>query len=278
MLDGKRSRGSRASLGRMAEHDASARLLALVSAGRFRLALPAELVRGVALTAASAPPPVSLLALLGEPEVAPPAWTLTLLLPEGPRQFSVDGMHGVRPRGDAAFFNLPLGLGVEPASLVRGVLKLTDGLALELRPEVLSTLAPPTPRPPMPLAWEDEPAPRALLCTLAGRSVGFPLTHVLSVLANPRPTPVPRAAAGVCGVVEHAQTLYGAFDPGGHFFGRPSTGAFGVLVEQGERTWLVLADAVGGVRQGFAPQAGGEPGWMQGERGERALFMRLQGV
>jgi hypothetical protein len=261
----------------MAEHDVSARLVALVAAGRYRLALPAELVREVGQVQPG-DDLVSLLEVLGEPSVVRPAWSLTLVLPEGPRRFGIDGVESVRPLATAAFYNLPLGLGLEPVSLLRGALKLDDGLALELRPEALSTLGPPRAREAMPMGWVDEPAPRALICTLAGRSVGFPLTQVLSVLARPRLTPVPRASPGVCGVIEHAQTLYGAVDPGGIFFGRPSTGDFGVLVEQGDRTWLILADAVGGVRQGFRPVAGGEPGWMQGERGERALFMRLRGA
>jgi chemotaxis signal transduction protein len=97
-------------------------------------------------------------------------------------------------------------------------------------------------------------------------------------VARPAICPVPRAGPGVRGVVEHGQTLYPVVDVGMLHFGRPASGELGVLVEQEGRPFLVLADAIRGVRNGFRFVAGAEPGWMEGERGERALFLRLDGT
>jgi chemotaxis signal transduction protein len=117
-----------------------------------------------------------------------------------------------------------------------------------------------------------------LVATAGGRSLGFALPQVLAVVGKPAVCPVPRARPGVRGVVEHGQILYPALDVGGLYFGRPATGEFGVLVEQHGRASLVLVDEVRGMRAGFRAVSGAEPGWLEGERGERALFLRVDGT
>lgn len=256
--------------------DRAARLLALVRAGPYRFALPAEAVFEVArVPPVPTPGSASLVAALGEPE-GQGEWGLALrgaML----RAYRVDAVEGVRELGAARFYNLPHGVGLDPPELVRGALVVDGALALELRPEVLEGLSPLPPRPPPLLSVWTEPAPKALVFTAAGRSLAFPLPQVLSVVARPPICAVPRASPGIRGVVEHGQTLYPVLDLGGLYFDRPGTGELGVLVEQDGRPWLVLADAVRGVRSGFKPISDGEPGWMQDERGERALFLRLDG-
>lgn len=256
---------------------ATARLVALVRAGRYRFALPAEAVFEVArMGPEGALDDISLLEALGEPP-GHGDWGVAL---KGAslRAYRVDAVEGVRELGSARFYNLPHGVGLLPPELIRGAFVLDGALALELRPEVLDGLPPATPRSRPEMRLWTEPAPKALVFTAAGRSLGFPLTQVLSVVARPPLCPVPRAGPGIRGVVEHGQTLYPVVDVGDLFFDRPSSGELGVLVEQDGRPWLVLADAVRGVRNGFKTASDGEPGWMQDERGEQALFLRLEGA
>ncbi|MBS2032627.1 MAG: chemotaxis protein CheW [Deltaproteobacteria bacterium] len=264
----------------MIDPRASARLLALVRAGPFRLALAAEAVIEVARLPEGQKlrelEPIPLLRALGEPGSTGGEWAIAV---QGKtlRAYRVDAVEGIRERGQAALYHLPTGVGVEPDSLFRGAFSLEGALALELRPETLEDLPPPNLKSPAPMRFTSEPAPKALIFTVAGRSLGFGLPQVLSVVAKPVTCPVPRAGAGICGVVEYGQTLYPVVDLGALHFGRPSTGELGVLVEQDGRSYLVLADAVRGVRNGFRPVAGAEPGWLEGEKGERALFVRLEG-
>lgn len=260
----------------MTEPRAVARLVALVRAGPYRLALPAEAVFEVArMGPEGALDDISLLAALGEEGGAHGEWGVALK-GNSLRAYRVDEVEGVRELGSARFYNLPAGVGLQPPELVRGALVMDGALALELRPEVLDGLPPAPERAKPELHFWPEPAPKALIFSAAGRSLGFALPQVLSVVAKPALCPVPRAGPGIRGVVEHGQTLYPVVDLGTLFFDRPSTGELGILVEQDGRPWLVLADAVRGVRNGFKP-SGGEPGWMQDERGERALFLRLDG-
>jgi len=256
----------------MADSLASARLVALVRAGPYRLALPAEAVREVVRAGDGE----SLLRALGEPETVAGEWAVALQA-KSLRRFRVDAVEGVRPRGDSPSLNLPAGVGVDVPELFRGAFQMDGALALELRPEALDDLPPRAMGSPPALHGTSEPAPRALLFTAAGRSIGFALPQVLSVVARPAVCPVPRAGLGVRGVVEHGQTLYPVLDLGARHFGRPSPGELGVLVDQDGRALLVLADAILGVRQGFRAVDGDEPGWLQGERGERALFPLLEG-
>ena len=264
----------------MIDPRASARLLALVRVGPFRLALAAEAVLEVARVHPGQKlrglEPTSLLRVLGEPELTPGEWAIAV---QGRtlQAYQVDAVEGIRERGQAALYHLPSGVGVEPESLFRGAFSLDGALALEVLPESLEELQPLPERPLPPMRFATDPASKALVFTSAGRSLAFALPQVMSVVAKPVICPVPRAGPGICGVVEHAQMLYPVVDLGALYFGRPSTAELGVLVEQDGRPFLVLADAVRGVHEGFRSVAGTEPGWLEGEKGERALFPRLEG-
>jgi len=271
----------------MIDPDSSARLCAIVRSGPYRLAFAAERVlqvahlggRGASGDAASAgsslhgAPVRALLEVLGDAAPQRGEWGIAV---QGRtiQAYAVDGVEGISEQAPSPTFNLPLGVGAEPAELFRGVITQGGALALDVRPEALERpRGSPRPAAPSP-TYAEGPVPRALVFTAAGRSLAFALPQVLSVVAQPTVCAVPRARAGVRGVVEHGQTLYPVIDLGALYFQRPSTGALGVLVEQQGRPFMVLADAVRGMVEDFRAVAG-EPGWMESERGERALFFAL---
>ena len=255
----------------------SSQLVAVVRAGPFRLAVPASQVRDVlrvepGQAAVGEQPLLPLCAALGGP-AGSGGWALRMTVPDSPA-LGVEAMEGVLDAGASTVFHLPAALGVSPPSLFGGAEQLGGTLALELDVAVLLALAqhPPPTTAPWTLRPAVEPAERALVCVVAGRSLGFALPHVLSVLAAPVVAPVPRVRPGIRGVVLHAQSLYPLLDAGEVLYGRATSGAFGVVIDMEGATWVVLADAVLGVRSGFRPVAGDQPGWMEGQRGERAFF------
>jgi len=258
------------------ESSSPARLAAVFRAGPFRLALPASGLREVARlepgTRSLRGIALEPLALLrGGPADGPPGeWAVAV---EGGRAFSVDSVEGVLEAREALFFNLPAALGVEPPGLFRGALQVGNALALEITPEALVALGPArSQRVGGPPRYAMEPASKALIFTAAGRSMAFALPQVLSVISRPEVAPVPRILPGRVGVTVHAQTLYPVVDLGALFFGRPTPLEMGIVVEVEGTPWVVLAEAVRGVRAGFRAAGEGIPGWMEGERGERALF------
>jgi hypothetical protein len=256
----------------------SSQLVAVVRAGPYRLAIPAGQVLEVArlepgMAMLRDRPVVSLGPLLGLPASPASEWALRLAPVDAPA-LGVERMDGVLDASGATVYHLPAALGVAPESLFRGAEQLEGSLALEVHLEELCALKPwvqPV-SAPWSLRYAAEPAERALVCVVAGRSMGFSLPHVLSVIATPAVAAVPRVRPGVRGVLVHAQSLYPVLDAGAVLFGRETRGDYGVVIDMEGATWVVLADAVLGVRTGFRPVAGDQPGWMEGQRGERALF------